>query len=285
MKTRDDDARPKARDERGAGLYLPQLPADRVRHGDGWTMIHAPCNEVLHRIGRFATMITDPPYSPHVHGALGKEGRNDGRASRDALEFGALTRPLARAVARAAAYLCDRWALFFCDEWTLETWRREGIDAGLRWARHGVWVKPDAMPQMSGDGPSTGIESLAILKAAHATGEGRSHWNGGGHPAVYTYPSENFARTGSIKLHDTPKPVPLCAELVRLYSDRGEVVVDPFAGAAPVGVACIREGRRYVGIEMRKASFDIAVERLIAEQAHTTIKAARSGQAPLFGGA
>lgn len=268
----------------GAGIALPHLPDGRVRHGKGWTLINASCTDVLPRLGRFATMLTDPPYGGHTHAALGREGRGDGRAVRNALQFGALTRALARAVACATSILCDRWALYFCDEFTLETWRRECSAAGMAWARHGVWVKPDAMPQMSGDGPATGHENIAIVKARRAPGEGRSHWNGGGARAVYTYPSENFARTGSVKLHDTPKPVPLCAELVRLYSDPGEVIVDPFAGAAPVGVACLREGRRYVGIELSRGSFDLAVERLIAEEAHTTITAARGGQAPLFGG-
>jgi site-specific DNA-methyltransferase (adenine-specific) len=48
-------------------------------------------------------------------------------------------------------------------------------------------------------------------------------------------------RTG----HQTQKPIALMELLVRLFSDRDELVLDPFAGSGTTGVAAIRLGRRF----------------------------------------
>lgn len=43
-------------------------------------------------------------------------------------------------------------------------------------------------------------------------------------------------------------------------------MLDAFAGTGTTGVACVRLGRKFIGIERDKAAFDIAVERLTAEE-------------------
>jgi site-specific DNA-methyltransferase (adenine-specific) len=40
------------------------------------------------------------------------------------------------------------------------------------------------------------------------------------------------------------------AILVRLFSNQGELILDPFAGSGSTGVAALRLGRRFVGWEM-----------------------------------
>jgi hypothetical protein len=54
--------------------------------------------------------------------------------------------------------------------------------------------------------------------------------------------------TQADKHHITGKPTDLMRELVRI-APRGGLVVDPFAGSGTTGVACIEQGRRFVGIE------------------------------------
>jgi len=49
--------------------------------------------------------------------------------------------------------------------------------------------------------------------------------------------------------HATPKPVALLKELIRVSSEPGDLVLDPFAGSGSTGVAAIRVGRRFLGIE------------------------------------
>ena len=52
--------------------------------------------------------------------------------------------------------------------------------------------------------------------------------------------------------------------LVRLFSNHGELVLDPFAGSGSTGVAAIRLGRRFLGWEMNPAYADIARRRVAA---------------------
>ena len=50
--------------------------------------------------------------------------------------------------------------------------------------------------------------------------------------------------------------------LVRWCSDDGETVLDPFMGGGTTGVACVKQGRRFVGVEIKSEYFDIARRRI-----------------------
>ena len=50
-------------------------------------------------------------------------------------------------------------------------------------------------------------------------------------------------------LHPTQKPVELEAWLVRTYTDVGNTILDNCMGSGSSGVAAIKEGRDYIGIE------------------------------------
>lgn len=64
--------------------------------------------------------------------------------------------------------------------------------------------------------------------------------------------------------HPTEKPVYLMEEYILNSSDRGQTVLDPFMGSGTTGVACARTGRRFVGIEVDPAYFEISCERIRA---------------------
>jgi DNA modification methylase len=76
------------------------------------------------------------------------------------------------------------------------------------------------------------------------------------------------------RLHPTQKPVDLCAYLVRTYTDPGETVLDFCMGSGTTGVAAIREGRDFVGIERDEGYYATARERVLAEVAKLTEVAA-----------
>lgn len=65
-------------------------------------------------------------------------------------------------------------------------------------------------------------------------------------------------------IHPTEKPVELIEELVRVCTDRGDIVVDPFAGSGTTGVACANLGRRFIGMEFNQGYFDTACRRIEA---------------------
>ncbi|OQS10266.1 site-specific DNA-methyltransferase [Chromobacterium violaceum] len=64
--------------------------------------------------------------------------------------------------------------------------------------------------------------------------------------------------------HPTVKPTDLMAYLCRLVTPPGGVVLDPFTGSASTGKAALREGFRFIGIEIDADHFAIANARLLA---------------------
>lgn len=68
------------------------------------------------------------------------------------------------------------------------------------------------------------------------------------------------------KLHPTQKPVALCEYLIRTYTNPGNTILDNCMGSGTTGVAAVRQGRRFVGIERERPYFDVALTRIEAER-------------------
>jgi len=69
-------------------------------------------------------------------------------------------------------------------------------------------------------------------------------------------------------LHPTQKPVIVMAwAMDKAKVPAGAVVVDPYMGSGTTGIACIRTGRRFVGIEKDPAHYATALERIKNELA------------------
>lgn len=67
-----------------------------------------------------------------------------------------------------------------------------------------------------------------------------------------------------VRVHPTQKPVGLmtwCLEQVG--AKEGYTILDPFMGSGTTGVACVRTGRKFIGIEKEPKYFDIAKRRII----------------------
>lgn len=71
--------------------------------------------------------------------------------------------------------------------------------------------------------------------------------------------------------HPTVKPVALMRWLVRLVARPGDTILDPFTGSGTTGVACIEEGREFVGIERELDYVEISRRRLEAASAQLAI--------------
>jgi len=67
--------------------------------------------------------------------------------------------------------------------------------------------------------------------------------------------------------HATPKPSAMMARCVKSSCPPGGTVLDPFMGTAPTAIACIRTGRKFVGIEKDVKHFETACERVANELA------------------
>lgn len=58
--------------------------------------------------------------------------------------------------------------------------------------------------------------------------------------------------------HPNDKPPELVTKFLSVHSQIGDVILDPFMGGGSTGVACIRDGRKFIGIELDPDYFDLA---------------------------
>lgn len=209
-------------------------------------------------------VICDPPYEAEAHTLQRRvkraRGVHDGGAYAadnvaqvETLDFAPMAEADRVASAVQMARVTRGWILVFCQAEAVSAWRDALVAGGAVYKRACVWVKPDGMPQLTGDRPAMGYESIV---AAHAPG--KSSWNGGGQHGVFIVNKNDADRSG----HPTQKPDALMEKLVRLFTDAGETVLDPFSGSGTTGLAALRLGRNFIGWERDPKYHAIAVKRL-----------------------
>jgi site-specific DNA-methyltransferase (adenine-specific) len=184
-------------------------------------------------------MITDPPYRAHVHKNAVSQSAKGGVRNRD-FGFDHLDAGLRRYICKLAAHI-PRWSVIFSDVESSWLWRLSLQAAGATYIRTIPWVRW-SMPQLSGDRPPTGCEMLVV---AYGSGKGKKHWNGPGNLTHFG----NKCLRGRDK-HPTEKPLSLMLELVDYFSDKGDMVIDPFVGAGTTSLASGILDRDFVGTEM-----------------------------------
>lgn len=64
----------------------------------------------------------------------------------------------------------------------------------------------------------------------------------------------------------TQKSVELCEYLIRTYTHEGEIVLDNCMGSGSTGVACVRNGRQFIGIEIDADMFNTASTTIHSEE-------------------
>lgn len=65
------------------------------------------------------------------------------------------------------------------------------------------------------------------------------------------------------KVHPTQKPVPLLEKLIELFTDKGDVVIDPTAGSGTTLLASANMGRRAYGFEIKKQFYNDAQNKIL----------------------
>lgn len=272
-------------------------PTCRILLGGRITLLQGDCLVVLETMASGAVdhVMSDPPYESNMHVAKagargvkvanskadlssGRSMRNDGQAALKTLDFDSIEtiRPV---VTRLMVKVSAGWLIAFCTPEGVAPWRDAIEAAGARYKRACTWVKPDAPPQFNGQGPAMGAESFVTAWC----GGGVSRWNAGGKRGVYTHMTNGRTRDGR---HPTEKPLDLMRELLRDFTKPDDLICDPFMGSGTTAVACILEGRRFIGIELSPAYFEIACQRAewslnaVGPVAQRGIKAASLDPAP-----
>jgi DNA modification methylase len=242
----------------------------------GWYMMNADCLEWMRNVDPRSIdhVITDPPYSQHVHAAQRRGHMRDepgtGRASFNrsrALDFDHITDAVRADAAASFARIARRWVVVFSDLESAHLWRADLAGAGLEYVKTAIWHKLGSTPQFTGDRPASACEAIVL---AHQPG--RKRWNGGGRDGFYECPIVLNRGGNSPRVHTTQKPQDLMEAIVRDFSDPGEMVLDPFAGSGTTGVACVRLGRGFGGCERDEKYAQIAVQRLRATREQIEMK-------------
>ena len=80
--------------------------------------------------------------------------------------------------------------------------------------------------------------------------------------SVIEYNSQLAECNNVHKLHPSQKPVALFEYLIKTYTHESDIVLDPFIGSGTTAVACIRTNCHYIGSEINKDYYDIAIKRI-----------------------
>jgi site-specific DNA-methyltransferase (adenine-specific) len=228
----------------------------RVEHlSDSVTLYLGNCLEILPTLA-VDHVISDPPYEDELHNAMGRIRRNDGREMVQDLGFAGVNAGRAD-IASACVAAASGWVILFTLAEGVRAWRDDLQAAKAKWDTTCFWVKPDASPRFNGQGAARGAECFVTCWA----GAGYRRWNAGGKRGVYTH-CVNVGRQGE---HPTEKPIPLMCEIIEDFTSVGETVCDPFMGSGTTGIACVRFGRGFVGIEQNERWFDLSCRRIADE--------------------
>lgn len=222
------------------------------------TLYLGDCLEILPTLGNVDAVVTDPPYEQRMqdlHRQF-KLRRTDGGPQRKALDFQSIQNirePLLDAVKR----INGGWLLAFCNVEGVGEWQTSILQRDMKFKTTCIWNKPDATPKLNGQGPALSYECFTTTWC----GSGHARWNGGGRRGVFTHCTNQPDRQGE---HPTEKPIPLMKELVSLFTNPGQTILDPFMGSGTTGVACANLGRKFIGIEIEPKYFDISCRRIEA---------------------
>lgn len=74
------------------------------------------------------------------------------------------------------------------------------------------------------------------------------------------------AREAADERHICPLQLDLIERCVRLWSNRGELVLSPFAGIGSEGYVAIEQGRRFIGCELKPSYWSAAVKNLTSAE-------------------
>jgi site-specific DNA-methyltransferase (adenine-specific) len=152
-----------------------------------------------------------------------------------------------------------------------------------------TWYKPNASPNLACRFFTHSTEILLwaspakarplahrfnyqAMKAANGGKQMRDLWaiceqpTPGGEQVIWSLPTPGPKEKVHGR-HPTQKPVALLERVLAASAAKGDLVLDPFSGSATTGVAALRSGCRFVGIERDSAYLDLGARRLRAAEA------------------
>lgn len=191
------------------------------------TLYNADCMDVLPTLGNVDAVVTDPPYGIGKDGQRRSTGGHGGRKAYDFRGWDA-QRPSADIFAHliaAAPHQVIWGGNYFADL----------LPARGKWL---VWDKGQRINQSDGE--------LAYTSESGAL-------------RIFTQNRVALLLEGA--KHPTQKPVEVMIWSIQQIPS-ANTILDPFMGSGTTGVACVKLGRRFIGIEIDPGYFDIACKRI-----------------------
>lgn len=211
-------------------------------------------------------ILTDPPYNlnPYSTGNIKlawRKDMNNDLASWDAkafapsdwvAEFKRVLKPTGTIFAFTSYNLLGKW--------------HDAFDSEFDTFQFMVWHKTNPAPKIYKAGFLNSCELIICLWNKGHT------WNFLSQKQMHNF-IESPICMGKERLkephHPTQKPVKVLEHLVTIASKPGDVIFDPFMGVGSTGVAALKLGRRFVGMEIEEPYFEAAKARLQAHQEET----------------
>lgn len=204
------------------------------------TLYLADCASIMKHLTHVDVVITDPPYEIQAAGGMTKRRSYLKEIINSNLEsgfdYGILNQ-------------FNRWAVFGTKRQIVPLITK-AEEQGKSWALI-TWNKPNPTP-LTNNNYLPDTEYLV-----HAFDSGGIY---GGYADKARY-IVHKAGGGEFD-HPTVKPLPVMQKIVRTASERGQIVLDPFMGSGSTGVACVKEGRKFIGIDVSEKFFEIACKRI-----------------------
>lgn len=228
-------------------------------------LYHGDCMDVLSEVQdkQIPLTLTDIPYGEcnKVNNAEDKFGFKN-KCIRKSL----LSKGKADVVNFSLEYLCNELSritsgsiYMFCGIEQVSLIRRIFVRKRFS-TRLLIWEKTNAYPLNGQHLWVSNIECCVFARKSGAT------FNGYCKGSVLRYPFSSIDR-----YHPTQKPVGLISEMLLTSSNQGDTIFDPFMGSGTTGVAAVKHGRKFIGIEQDAKWFDVACKRIEAEYQNNSL--------------
>lgn len=223
-------------------------------------LIHGDCLEALKTLPDESVdaIITDPPYGTNEEGKNKLNGFTSTGAVVFAHEWDKVL-PLDWLKEAVRVLKAGGAVIAWTDTKRTETLWNAFEVAGIRPLQCLFWHKTNPAPNPRKNFASAVEAAVFGRKAGKVLA-----WKGGGF-------RHNFFEcpkvAGCNKIHETQKPVPLMEWCIEPVVPEGGVILDPFMGSGSTGVAALKGGYKFIGIELNSKHFEGAKKRLLETQA------------------
>lgn len=206
--------------------------------------------DVLADAGEVQTIYSDPPFSARTHDGY-RSGLDVNRNNQ--IGYTCLQPQNVHEFVSFWKKKVAGWIVLHCDHITHRWWEEAWSEAGFYTFAPVPWIKQDAGPRMAGDGPACGVEYLFIARTRSWPKVRKSR------PAWYDVQVCKLSAPDRIV---GQKRVVDVRQVLLDYSSAGDLVVDPYAGMASIGIACIELGRSYLGSEVNPTTYAWAKQQI-----------------------